>query len=61
MTGAPLLEAALARIDCRVVTAYPGGDHTLLLGRVVGVEYRDDGGASDPLLYYRAAFRQHRP
>jgi flavin reductase (DIM6/NTAB) family NADH-FMN oxidoreductase RutF len=57
MTGAPLFDEALARIDCRVLAAYPGGDHMLLLGKVVGIDCREQLLNSEPLLYYRAAFR----
>jgi flavin reductase (DIM6/NTAB) family NADH-FMN oxidoreductase RutF len=57
MTGAPLFDEALARIDCRVLATYPGGDHILLLGQVVGIDRRDERFIGEPLLYYRAAFR----
>ena len=59
-TGAPLFDEALARIECRVVATYPGGDHMLLLGRVVAIECDDITGASEPLLMYRTAFRALR-
>ena len=52
-TGAPLLDAALAHVDCRIVDVYPAGDHTLYLGRVVYASSRSDG---EPLLYYRKQF-----
>jgi flavin reductase (DIM6/NTAB) family NADH-FMN oxidoreductase RutF len=55
-TGVPLFAAALARIECRVAHEYPGGDHALMLGEVVSVDYRDDQLANEPLLYYRSTF-----
>ena len=55
-TGAPLFSEALARIECRVAKEYPGGDHALMLGEVVHVDYSDNRLAHEPLLYYRSAF-----
>ena len=55
-TGVPLFAEALARIECRVSNEYPGGDHALMLGEVVSVDYRDDSLANEPLLYYRSTF-----
>ncbi len=52
-TGAPLLDAALAHVDCQIVEVYPAGDHMLYLGRVVYAAARADG---EPLLYYRKRF-----
>jgi flavin reductase (DIM6/NTAB) family NADH-FMN oxidoreductase RutF len=48
VTGAPLLDGALAWLECDVEAAYGGGDHTVFLGRVLGVELGEAGG---PLLY----------
>jgi len=53
ITGAPLLDQALAHVDCRIVEAYPAGDHTLYLGQVVYSAIRPDGEA---LLYFRKHF-----
>jgi flavin reductase (DIM6/NTAB) family NADH-FMN oxidoreductase RutF len=55
-TGVPLFADALARIECRVSTEYSAGDHTLVLGEVLSVDYGDDHLAQEPLLYYRSAF-----
>lgn len=52
-TGAPLLDHALAHVDCRIVEAYPAGDHVLYLGRVIYTATRPDGA---PLLYFRRRF-----
>lgn len=50
--GLILLDGALAHIECESYANYPGGDHTIVLGRVTG------GSTSDgrPLLYYRGGY-----
>jgi len=48
----PLLQDALAHLVCSVETTYPGGDHTLFLGRVEELWYRD----GSPLAVYRGRF-----
>lgn len=50
--GLPLLEGALARIECVVAETAVGGTHTIFLGRVVGAE----AGDGEPLAYYRGTF-----
>lgn len=37
VTGAPILDAALAFVDARIVAEYPGGDHVIFLGLVVAL------------------------
>lgn len=53
-TGAPVFDECLAFVDCRVVAVYPGGDHSIVIGRVEAL------GSSDatPLLYYHARYGQ---
>ena len=41
--AAPVLLAAHAYLDCRVVGRFPAGDHVLVLGRVVGGEVLHEG------------------
>ena len=53
-TGAPLLDGALAHVDCAIVDAHPAGDHTLFIGRVLHLAAAESG---EPLLYFRRAFR----
>ncbi|MEU5599325.1 flavin reductase family protein [Streptomyces sp. NPDC020298] len=55
-TGSPALPGSLAWIDCAVDTVHPGGDHWLVVGRVLHLEAADH--EADPLLFYRAAFRR---
>ncbi len=48
-TGAPLLDGAAAWLDCELHDVLPGGDHVLVLGRVVHTAIAPD--AADALLY----------
>jgi flavin reductase (DIM6/NTAB) family NADH-FMN oxidoreductase RutF len=47
-TGAPVFDDCLAWVDCRVVAVYPGGDHSILIGRVEALGSRE----ATPLLFY---------
>jgi flavin reductase (DIM6/NTAB) family NADH-FMN oxidoreductase RutF len=49
----PILEDTLAHIECRLHTAYDGGDHTLYLGEILEAETRE----GRPLLFYRGGYR----
>ncbi|HKA22688.1 MAG TPA: flavin reductase family protein [Blastocatellia bacterium] len=50
--GAPLLEGALAYIECRVAHVYPGGDHTIIVGEVESTSVADH----KPLAYFRGNY-----
>ncbi|MFI5312055.1 MAG: flavin reductase family protein [Gemmatimonadales bacterium] len=49
--GVPLLEGAIAHLECRIVGRHEGGDHTIVVGEVLHASTRE--GA--PLVYYRGA------
>jgi len=48
----PLLEGAVAHLECRTATRHTGGDHTILIGEVVATTVHE----GDPLLYYRSGY-----
>lgn len=56
-TGLPLLEGAIATLECTVVETFSAGDHDLFIGRVDAL---DDGDATlqavGPLLYFRRRY-----
>ncbi|MEM1094818.1 MAG: flavin reductase family protein [Bacteroidota bacterium] len=53
--GVPILDDALARLDCVPFAIHPAGDHILLLGEVINaVEPAADRA---PLLYVNRAYR----
>jgi flavin reductase (DIM6/NTAB) family NADH-FMN oxidoreductase RutF len=57
-TGMPVLERAMAVIECRTRAVYDGGDHQILLGDVVGLW--SDPLPRRPLLYFDGGYRQLR-
>ncbi len=50
--GAPLLDGALATMECRLASTFSGGDHTIVVGEIEQANAAD--GA--PLVYYRAGY-----
>lgn len=54
ITGAALLDEALAHVECELVERYPGGDHTIFIARVLAAS----AGSDRPLIYYRGGYAQ---
>lgn len=59
LTGAPLASGVISSVECELEASYPGGDHTLFLGRVVAVH----PGRTDknPLIYHDGGYPQIIP
>jgi flavin reductase (DIM6/NTAB) family NADH-FMN oxidoreductase RutF len=51
--GIPVLDNALANIECRITNTFDGGDHTIFLASVEKAVFHD----GEPLLYYRSDYR----
>lgn len=51
--GVPLLEGVLARLVCRNVRQYDGGDHVILIG---GIEHHECFGG-EPLVFHSGCYR----
>lgn len=56
-TGSPVLEDALAWLDCRLDASHVAGDHTIFIGEVVAGDAREGG----PLLFYRGGYGRYLP
>ncbi len=54
ITGAPLLTESLMSLDCKLVEKVSAGSHWIVIGEVQACECR----SGEPLLYYRAGYRQ---
>lgn len=52
-TGSPLLEGALAWVDCEIEQSFEGGDHLIAICRVLDLAVRTD---LSPLIFYRSNF-----
>ncbi len=52
-TGVPLIDGAVAALECRLVSMTPTFDHELVVGEVVGIEERPD---AEPLLFFRGRY-----
>jgi flavin reductase ActVB len=56
-TGLALFEGAIAHLECRAHERLAGGDHTILVGEVLGVEVRE----GEPLLHFHRKFGRFEP
>jgi 3-hydroxy-9,10-secoandrosta-1,3,5(10)-triene-9,17-dione monooxygenase reductase component len=55
VSGAPVLEEAIAYVDCRFEAEYPGGDHKIIVGRVLDLDMRE---GARPLLFYKGGYEK---
>ena len=56
-SGAPLIDEALASLECTVASAHREGSHTIYVGHVQAVHTTN----AEPLLYYKGSYRSlHR-
>ncbi|WP_405981143.1 flavin reductase family protein [Streptomyces sp. NBC_00158] len=56
--GAPLLDGALATVECVLEDVLDGGDHAIALGRVTVLAAHREGA---PLLYFRRSYGRLAP
>jgi len=57
-SGAPLIDGALAWVDCTLEAEYEAGDHVLVVGRVNDLDVADEGR---PLIFYRGGYGRFEP
>ena len=55
-TGVPLVDGALAHLECRVAAAHVAGDHTIYIGEIVAMTTRP----GRPLTYWQGRYRRLR-
>jgi flavin reductase (DIM6/NTAB) family NADH-FMN oxidoreductase RutF len=55
--GAPLLADSLASFECERYAHYDGGDHLIIVGRVMGLQIKARAGVS-PLVFFRSRYEQ---
>ncbi len=52
--GAPILDGAIAFLECKVTASYDGGDHTIYVGEIEEAQTRE----GKPLLFFRGGYRE---
>jgi flavin reductase (DIM6/NTAB) family NADH-FMN oxidoreductase RutF len=52
-SGSPVLKEVIAAIDCRIENVHEGGDHWIVVGRVLELDTHRD---ASPLLFYRGSY-----
>ena len=52
-TGAPLLKDCLVRFECESYRILPGGDHSILVGKVISIM---EGNSGRPIVYHQRAY-----
>ena len=61
VTGAPVLDDALAVLECRTTAVHDAGDHSIVVGQVeaaAGPQNQSDPGERGPLVHYSGAYRR---
>jgi flavin reductase (DIM6/NTAB) family NADH-FMN oxidoreductase RutF len=54
-SGAPVMPDTLVSFECQLESRYPGGDHVILVGRVLEYVRRNNG---EPLVFCSGAYRE---
>ncbi len=55
ITGSPVLDGAIAWIDCSIEQVVEAGDHVFVMGRVVEMEHAHADLEPIPLIFYKGA------
>jgi len=55
--GLPLLDGAIARLQCRITERHPGGDHVIVVAEVLEADFME----GEPLLYFRGRYGRLAP
>jgi 3-hydroxy-9,10-secoandrosta-1,3,5(10)-triene-9,17-dione monooxygenase reductase component len=53
----PVLDAAIAVIECEIDAVHHGGDHWIVVGAVRAIGTRESASDLEPLVFYRSGYR----
>jgi flavin reductase (DIM6/NTAB) family NADH-FMN oxidoreductase RutF len=56
LDGIPVLDGAIAILECELHDIADGGDHVVVVGHVIGLDHASPDG--DPLVFYGGAYRR---
>lgn len=52
-SGSPIIAGSVAYIDCEIEAVHDGGDHDIVIGRVLGLEVMD---SKSPLVFFQGSY-----
>lgn len=55
--GSPLIRDGLAYFECDVYARYEGGDHLIIVGRVLDFSANEEDPSAKPLVFYGGKYR----
>jgi 3-hydroxy-9,10-secoandrosta-1,3,5(10)-triene-9,17-dione monooxygenase reductase component len=55
---APLIDGSLTAVSCTIEAIHEGGDHWIVVGRVVSVHEPLDSVLRDPLVFFRSRYQE---
>ena len=58
VTGAPVLDDALAVLECVTTAVHHGGDHSIIVGQVAAVSVSVGLPSADPLVHHSGVYRR---
>ena len=61
LTGAPLISGALAHFECELWRTCDGGDHTIVIGHLLSLDWAADAMGCDGLVFAQGRFRRLTP
>lgn len=53
--GSPIIEGALAWIDCELDAVHEAGDHLIVLGQVISLDLHAEG---EPMIFHKGGYRR---
>lgn len=56
--GIPLMRNSLATLECETAAMYPGGDHTIFMGKVISSDVIEGKTGAKPLMYFRGKYHR---
>jgi 3-hydroxy-9,10-secoandrosta-1,3,5(10)-triene-9,17-dione monooxygenase reductase component len=58
----PILDGAIAHIECETTSVVPAGDHVIVIGRVLRLHAApEEAGVARPLVFFRSAYHRITP
>ena len=58
---APLVPGSLGALSCLIETMHDGGDHWIVIGRVIALHEQPVGTEKQPLVFFRSRYADLRP